>query len=74
MVKMNSNSLRAMRSRCLFFRRNKDVRGKDRKLSEDYIEYFEARMADLDPIEGVYYVTNKNDYLKPKVLRIKKGN
>ncbi len=29
---------------------------------EDYIEYFDARMADLDPIEGVYYVTNKDFY------------
>ena len=29
---------------------------------EDFVEYFDARMAELDPIEGIYYVTNKNYY------------
>ena len=29
---------------------------------EDYIEYFDANIADLDPIEGIYYVTDKNYY------------
>ncbi len=28
----------------------------------------------IDAIDSVYYVTNKDDYLKPKVLRIKKEN
>ena len=29
---------------------------------EEYVEYFDARIADLDPIEGIYYVTSKDYY------------
>ena len=29
---------------------------------QDFIEYFDARLAELDPIEGIYYVTNKDYY------------
>lgn len=29
---------------------------------EDFIEYFDANIAELDPIEGIYYVTDKHFY------------
>lgn len=32
---------------------------------KDFVEYFDARMAELDPIEGVYYVTI-NDYYQDR--------
>ncbi len=28
----------------------------------DFVEYFDSRIAELDPIEGIYYVTNKQFY------------
>lgn len=29
---------------------------------EDFIEYFDSRLSELDPIEGIYYVTHKTYY------------
>lgn len=29
---------------------------------EDFIEYFDSKMSELDPIEGIYYKTDKNFY------------
>jgi S1-C subfamily serine protease len=31
-------------------------------LRQDYIEYFDDRISELDPIEGIYYVTNRDHY------------
>ena len=45
----------------------KDVSSGKKKLPrkperKDFVEYFDDRMAELDQIEGIYYVTNKDYY------------
>ena len=44
---------------------------------KDFIEYFDARIAELDPIEGVYYVTNKDYYQdrdNPNIIGLNNSN
>lgn len=61
----------------------KDMPNKKRKIlnskstKEDIIEYLDERMEELDPIEGIYYVTERNFYqsrLNPDVNGINRSS